>query len=196
MACEAGAPLGEVLEVRTTAYTHSEASHLKYGARNAVGGRLRYGKLRSAAADWSKFPLGTQFRIAGRPEVYEIDDYGSALVGTGTIDLYKPDAVSMRRWGVRRVEIEVIEWGCFEESLEVLLPRVGKAPHIAAMVRGIRAKAKARGEVAGSAPAGLRSPAGRSPHISVAPSSARADRSPLASATCAATSWPLSRWRV
>jgi 3D (Asp-Asp-Asp) domain-containing protein len=160
-ACEAGIPVGEVLEVRTTAYTHSEASHLKYGARNAVGERLRYGKVRSAAADWSRFPLGTRFRIPGCPEVYEIDDYGSALVGTGTIDLYKPDAASMRRWGVRHIEIEVIEWGCFEESLEVLLPRVGKAPHIAAMVRGIRAKTKGRSEVAEAVPAGLRSPAGR-----------------------------------
>jgi 3D (Asp-Asp-Asp) domain-containing protein len=151
-ACEAGVPLAEVLEVRTTAYTHTEASHLKYGTRNAVGGRLRYGKVRSAAADWSRFPLGTRFRIAGSHEVYEIDDYGSALVGKNTIDIYKPTARSMREWGVREVEIEVIEWGAFDKSLEVLLPRMGRAPHIAAMVNGIRARTRKQEDLARSAP--------------------------------------------
>jgi len=152
VACEAGVPLGEVLEIRTTAYTHTEDSHLKYGVRNAVGGQLRYGKVRSAAADWSRFPLGTLFRIGGRPEVYEIDDYGSALVGKNTIDLYKPTDRSMRQWGVRQVEIEVIEWGSFEKSLHVLVPRARKAPHVAAMVRGIRAKAKGHGDLTQSVP--------------------------------------------
>lgn len=146
VACEAGVPLGDVVEVRTTAYTHTEADHLKFGVRNAVGGRLRYdGQVRSAAADWSRYPLGTRFRIAGSPEVYVIDDYGSALVGKNTIDIYKPTAQSMRQWGVREVEIEVLEWGSFEESLEILLPRARKASHVAAMVRGIRAKAREQG---------------------------------------------------
>jgi len=139
-------PLGEVVEVRTTAYTHSEASHLKYGVRNAVGGRLRYGQVRSAAADWSRYPLGTVFRIGGSPEIYEIDDYGSALVGKNTIDLYKPTAQSMRQWGVRQVEIEVIAWGSLEKSLKVLEPRARYASHVAAMVRDIRAKAKGTGQ--------------------------------------------------
>lgn len=140
--CEAGVPRGEVSEIRTTAYTHTEASHLKYGTRNAVGESLRYGMVRSAAADWSRFPLGTRFRIDGGPEVYVIDDYGSALVGKDTIDLYKPTAQAMRQWGVRHVEIEVIEWGSFEKSLAVLLPRARHASHVAAMVRGLRAKVK------------------------------------------------------
>jgi len=152
VACEAGIPLGEVVEIRTTAYTHTEASHLKYGVRNAVGGPLRYGKVRSAAADWSRFPLGTLFRIGGSPEIYEIDDYGSALVGKNTIDLYKPTDRSMRQWGVRHVEIEVIEWGSFEKSLDVLVPRARKAPHVAAMVRGIRAKAKGQADLNQTAP--------------------------------------------
>jgi 3D (Asp-Asp-Asp) domain-containing protein len=146
VACEVGMPLGEVVEVRTTAYTHSEASHLKYGVRNAVGGRLRYGNVRSAAADWSRYPLGTVFRIGGSPEIYEIDDYGSALVGKNTIDLYKPTTQSMRQWGVRQVEIEVIAWGSLEKSLKVLEPRARYASHVAAMVRDIRAKAKAMPE--------------------------------------------------
>ena len=155
MGCEAGVPRGDVLEVRTTAYTHTEAGHRKYGTRNAVGSVLRHAGVRSAAADWSRFPLGTRFRIVGKPEEYVIDDYGSALVGKDTIDLYQPTNRSMNEWGVRQVEIEVLEWGSFEESLEVLVPRLGKASHIAKMVKGIRARA---GGVGGTGGAGERVP--------------------------------------
>lgn len=55
--------------------------------------------------------------------VYVIDDYGSALVGTNTIDLYKTSKAGVRSWGVRRVAIDIIEWGSDEESLKVLAPR-------------------------------------------------------------------------
>jgi len=77
----------------------------------------------SAASDWSRFPLGTRFRIADTNEEYVIDDYGMALVGTDTIDLYKPSRLDMHRWGVRRVDIDVLQWGSEEESLKVLTPR-------------------------------------------------------------------------
>ena len=83
--------------VRTTAYTHSEADHIRYGRKNAIGTTLMYGSTRSAAADWSIFPLGTKFRIEGDPSLYVIDDYGSALIGKRTIDLYKPSRGSMKR---------------------------------------------------------------------------------------------------
>lgn len=106
-------------KVRTTAYTHYEGS----GSRNAIGGRLAAGKIRSAASDWSRYPLGTKFRVVGTEDQYIIDDYGGALVGTNTIDLYKPTTLEMRRWGIREVEIEVLEWGSDEESLKMLRPR-------------------------------------------------------------------------
>jgi 3D (Asp-Asp-Asp) domain-containing protein len=108
-----------VHHVRTTAYTHTEAG----GRRNAIGQRLSNGKVISAAADWSRWPLGTKFRILETNEVFQIDDYGSALVGTGTIDLYKSNRLAMKRWGVRSVDIDVIKWGSKEESLAVLKPR-------------------------------------------------------------------------
>lgn len=86
--------------VRTTAYTHSERDHLAYGPRNAVGTALKYtSSVRSAAADWSVYPLGTTFRIKGQPYLYVVDDYGSALVGTGTIDIYQPNKKLMKEWG-------------------------------------------------------------------------------------------------
>src|SRR4051812_15343771 len=67
--------------VRTTAYCHNENDHLPYGSFSAGGAPLRFGMVCSAAADWSRYPLGTRFRIKSQPEVvYEVDDYGSALV--------------------------------------------------------------------------------------------------------------------
>jgi 3D (Asp-Asp-Asp) domain-containing protein len=116
----ASKPVGHrVHHVRTTAYTHTEAG----GRRNAVGTRLSASNVKSAAADWSRWPLGTKFRIVDTNEVFQIDDYGSALVGTGTIDLYRSNRLEMRKWGVRSVDIDVIEWGSREESLRVLAPR-------------------------------------------------------------------------
>ncbi|MDB6004330.1 MAG: 3d domain, partial [Prosthecobacter sp.] len=76
--------------VKTTAYTQSEDDHIVYGAKSAVGNTLKFGAVRSAAADWSVYPVGTQFKIEGESYVYQVDDYGSALVGTKTIDLYRP----------------------------------------------------------------------------------------------------------
>ena len=69
---------------RTSAYTCSEYDHLVYGSKNAAGTNLRYtDRVRSAAADWSFYPVGTTFRIKGLPYLYVVDDYGSALTGTG-----------------------------------------------------------------------------------------------------------------
>lgn len=113
------APAKRICKVRTTAYTHTEAG----GARNAIGHRLSAKNVMSAAADWSRWPLGTKFRIVDTDEIFQIDDYGGALIGTGTIDLYKSNRLAMKRWGVRAVDIDIIEWGSKEKSLEVLAPR-------------------------------------------------------------------------
>ena len=105
--------------VRTTAYTHSEGS----GAHNAIGTNLSGRHVMSAASDWSRYPLGTRFRITSTNEEYVIDDYGWALVGTDTIDLYKPSRLEMKRWGVRHVDIDILQWGSEEQSIKVLKPR-------------------------------------------------------------------------
>ena len=103
-----------------------------------VIGNLKYGStFRSAASDWSVFPLGTVFKIEGLPYVYRIDDYGSALVGTKTIDLYKPNMAGIKDWGARNVRIKVIKWGSYGDSLAILGDRM-KHPHVRAMVESIR----------------------------------------------------------
>lgn len=45
------------------------------------------------------------------------------MIGTDTIDLYKPSRLEMNRWGVRHVDIDILEWGSEEQSLKVLAPR-------------------------------------------------------------------------
>lgn len=114
--------------VRTTAYTCTEADHLIYGNKNAAGTKLRYSnKVRSAAADWSFYPVGTVLKIKGMDHLYVVDDYGSALTGTGTVDLYKPSHELMNRWGRRNVEVSVIQWGSFKRSAELLSGRTSFA---------------------------------------------------------------------
>jgi 3D (Asp-Asp-Asp) domain-containing protein len=123
--------------VRTTAYTCSEDDHLAYGSKNATGTQLRYtDRVRSAAADWSFYPVGTVFRIAGLPYLYVIDDYGSALTGTGTIDIYKPSKEVMNQWGRRNVEVTIVQWGSFTRSAEILSQRT-KYSHCSQMLANI-----------------------------------------------------------
>ncbi len=141
----ANRPTNQIMMVRTTAYTHSESDHLKYGRKSAAGNTLQYGsQVRSAAADWSKYPLGTRFMIEGMPYEYVVDDYGSALVGTETIDIYKPEKGTMNQWGVRNVPIRVLEWGSFEESRKILDGRkhVRHADHVRKMLNEIEKKAR------------------------------------------------------
>ncbi|MBE2180873.1 MAG: 3D domain-containing protein [Chthoniobacterales bacterium] len=123
-----------VQSVRTTAYTHTESDHRKYGARSAAGTPLRRGGVNSAAADWSRWPLGTRFQLVETGEIYEVDDYGWMLAGTNTIDLYQPTRAQMNKWGVRRVTIEVLEWGDPQRSYAMLKPR-SKHRHVKRMVR-------------------------------------------------------------
>ena len=133
-------PDGPVIEaVRTTAYTYGAAENGAYPTSNAVGKPLKAGRVRSAAADWSRWPFGTRFRVVETGQEYVVDDIGSAMVGTGTIDLFKPSSRDMNRWGVRKVTIEILEWGSPEKSLEILSPRK-KARHVRRMVETLLAQ--------------------------------------------------------
>ena len=126
-----------VQKVRTTAYTQSESDHLRYGALTALGTPLRYGAINSAAADWARWPCGTIFRIRATGELFEIDDYGFALSGVNTIDLYKPSRRLMREWGVRRVTIEIYHWGDPWASYRKMI-RVKTYRHIRRMMHEIQ----------------------------------------------------------
>jgi 3D (Asp-Asp-Asp) domain-containing protein len=163
-------------QVRTTAYTHTEADHQEYGNRNAMGGILRpaappfvpraipvarpvYGATRnayqsiafvtpsqpfltdnfsnqisgSAAADWSRWPAGTIFRIVSTGQLYRVEDYGWALSGRNTIDLYMATPGEMNSWGARNELIQIVQWGDQQESLRRLAPHTDYR-HIKRMV--------------------------------------------------------------
>jgi 3D (Asp-Asp-Asp) domain-containing protein len=136
-------PVGERKVVKTTAYTDSESGRRRHGVKNAIGSRLQSGSINSAAADWSRFPIGTKFRIVDNNQMYVIDDYGPALVGTDTIDLYLPSRRLMDQWGSKRVTIEVFEKGSYQKSLEVLEPRQGNR-FVRQMVQNIRKQNETR----------------------------------------------------
>jgi 3D (Asp-Asp-Asp) domain-containing protein len=180
--------------VRTTAYTHSEADHTQYGSRNALGGELhaagpaihraengrragaisdsddvdvinisntdaklqpfslkekkatratttattqttkttpvrgakravavsKPSKIGSAAADWGRWPMGTTFRLLSTGQTYRVEDYGWALSGRNTIDLYMSNRRDMNTWGARLEPIQVLHWGDPQQSLQVL----------------------------------------------------------------------------
>lgn len=111
--------------VRTTSYSDKENEKGAYKNKNCIGGTLKYGSVRSAAADWSVYPVGTKFRVKGLSEIFIIDDYGSALVGTNTIDIYHPTLAKMRKWNTKPVEIVIIEMGDYDRSLKLLKSRKG-----------------------------------------------------------------------
>jgi 3D (Asp-Asp-Asp) domain-containing protein len=135
----AAAKAKRMQKVRTTAYTRGE----KGGRRNAIGSRLSGSRVMSAASDWSRFPLGTRFRLVDTNEEFVIDDYVTALIGTNTIDLYRPSRLEMRRWGVRHVDIDIVQWGSNEQSLKVLKPRA-KHRIVRRMIVALQKKASAR----------------------------------------------------
>ena len=131
--------------VRTTAYSDAENEMGGiYKNYNAAGTFLKYGKVRSAAADWSIYPLGTLFKIKGLPHTYVVDDYGSALVGAGSVDIYHPSLKLMNKWGTRPAEIQIIKMGDWDRSAYLLKGRI-KYAHCKKMYYGVLANQKKYG---------------------------------------------------
>lgn len=173
-------------QVRTTAYTHTEADHEEYGNRTALGGVLHaaappfvpraipvaraarndyqpiayvsrsqpfnapdnsggqiYG---SAAADWARWPAGTILRVVSTGQLYRVEDYGWALAGRNTIDLYMATPRDMNNWGLRREMIQIVQWGDPAESLRHLAPHT-KYRHIRRMVLELEGKERAAAQL-------------------------------------------------
>jgi 3D (Asp-Asp-Asp) domain-containing protein len=190
--------------VRTTAYTHTEADHREFTNHNALGGELHAAgpaihraeniaralpvydsddvdlrrvsnsgvtlqpfsvdetrtttrltattrvtkttrhvkraiavakppRIGSAAADWSRWPVGTTFRLLSTGQIYRVDDYGWALSGRNTIDLYMANSRDMNTWGARQEPIQILRWGDPQQSLQFLQSHQGYK-HIKRMV--------------------------------------------------------------
>jgi 3D (Asp-Asp-Asp) domain-containing protein len=201
-------------QVRTTAYTHTEADHRQYSNHNALGGELHAAgpaihraeavtratlayevpraipvdengsyspplqrfsmeeksgsgritrtakrpakptgnvkravavskppQIGSAAADWSRWPAGTVFRLVSTGQNYRVEDYGWALSGRNTIDLYMANQREMNNWGARPETIEILKWGDPQESLQ-FLRRHQDYRHIKRMVLELEGRQK------------------------------------------------------
>jgi 3D (Asp-Asp-Asp) domain-containing protein len=95
----------------------------------------------SAAADWSRWPAGTVFRLLSTGQNYRVEDYGWALSGRNTIDLYMANQREMNSWGARHEAIEVLKWGDPQESLQ-FLRRHQDYRHIKRMVLELEGREK------------------------------------------------------
>lgn len=95
----------------------------------------------SAAADWSRWPAGTVFRLLSTGQNYRVEDYGWALSGRNTIDLYMANQREMNNWGARHETIEVLKWGDPQESLQ-FLRRHQDYRHIKRMVLELEGREK------------------------------------------------------
>ena len=103
----------------------------KHGTKKVVV--TRKPQIGSAAADWSRWPAGTVFRLISTGQVYRVDDYGWALAGRNTIDLYMPSRHEMNSWGAREENIQILQWGDPDASLRMLQAHQGYR-HIRRMV--------------------------------------------------------------
>jgi 3D (Asp-Asp-Asp) domain-containing protein len=105
-------------ETRTvTRTTKRGAKTIRSVKRAVVVSKPRIG---SAAADWSRWPAGTAFRLLSTGQIYRVDDYGWALAGRNTIDLYMSNQREMNSWGARQETIQILQWGDPQESLQFL----------------------------------------------------------------------------
>ena len=128
-----GTPLQPFSMTETTAVRRSGSAIKKTTTtvtRYAVQLPGTYG---SAAADWSRWPAGTIFRLLSTGQIYCVDDYGWALAGRNTLDLYMATPNEMNAWGARSEPIQILRWGDPQESLRFLQSHQGYR-HIRRMV--------------------------------------------------------------
>ena len=104
--------------VTTTRVTKNTAT--PRGGKRAVAVSKSSPRIGSAAADWSRWPMGTTFRLLSTGQMYRVEDYGWALSGRNTIDLYMANQRDMNNWGARQEPIQVLHWGDPQESLQFL----------------------------------------------------------------------------
>ena len=106
---------------RVTTTTTTRMIRPVRGVKRAVAvAKAQRPKIGSAAADWSRWPAGTTFRLLSTGQTYRVDDYGWALAGRNTIDLYMASPGEMNNWGARDEQIQILQWGNPQESLRFL----------------------------------------------------------------------------
>src|SRR4029078_12520636 len=105
-------------EKRTVTRTTRRGTKTTRTAKRAVV--VAKPRIGSAAADWSRWPAGTAFRLVSTGQIYRVDDYGWGRAGPNTIDIYMQNQREMNSWGARQETIEILRWGDPQESLQFL----------------------------------------------------------------------------
>jgi 3D (Asp-Asp-Asp) domain-containing protein len=105
-------------ETRTVTRTTKRGMKITRSVKRAVV--VSKPRIGSAAADWSRWPVGTTFRLLSTSQTYRVEDYGWALAGRNTIDLYMPNQHEMNSWGARQETIQILQWGDPQQSLQFL----------------------------------------------------------------------------
>jgi 3D (Asp-Asp-Asp) domain-containing protein len=105
---------------RTVTRTTKSKTKTTRVVKRAIAVAISKPRVGSAAADWSRWPVGTSFRLLSTGQIYRVDDYGWALAGRNTIDLYMPNQREMNLWGARQEAIQILQWGDPQESLQFL----------------------------------------------------------------------------
>src|SRR5262249_34915986 len=95
-------------KTRTVTRTTKRGTKTPHAKRAVVVSKPSIG---SAASEWSRWPAGTSFRLLSTGQIYRVDDYGWALAGRNTIDLYMPNQREMNSWGARQETIQILQWG-------------------------------------------------------------------------------------
>ncbi|HEY8901859.1 MAG TPA: hypothetical protein VIM61_15715 [Chthoniobacterales bacterium] len=115
----AGGPAYEDPLPRATYQKVNVTSYMGAGGNGltACGSRYLVGAVSSAAADWARWPAGTQFRVLATGDIYTVDDYTDDIVGQNLLLLYKPAAPNS---ATRQVTIEILRWGSPSESAALL----------------------------------------------------------------------------
>lgn len=113
--------------------TMTRVARTTRATKRAIAVTRKPPKIGSAAADWSRWPAGTTFRLLSTGQIYRVDDYGWALSGRNTIDLYMATPTEMNNWGARQEPIQILQWGDARESLR-FLERRQNYPHIKRMM--------------------------------------------------------------
>ena len=132
-------------ERQTVSRTAKRPAKTKRNVKRAVA-VSKPPQIGSAAADWSRWPAGTVFRLLSTGQNYRVEDYGWALSGRNTIDLYMPNQREMNSWGARHETIEILKWGDPQESLQ-FLRRHQDYRHIKRMVLELEGREKEAAEL-------------------------------------------------
>src|SRR5437764_3764517 len=130
----------------TTTTTTTRTVKVARGKRVVVKGKPQPPKIGSAAADWSRWPMGTTFRLLSTGQIYRVDDYGWALAGRNTIDLSIAPRAEMNAWGARAEPSQLLKWGDSDESLR-FLRRHQDYKHIRRMVLELQGSEEAAAQL-------------------------------------------------